>query len=156
MRIGLDVQSVEAVADSWRRFGTRYLERVFTAEEQQAAGVGRDDTHDVAARLTATFAAKEAVAKTLRPRVEEALAWPEIATGRAPDGSVTVTLLGGAAVLAERVGLSLFSVSTTRADAYAMATAIALSAAESEGGPLTRSSSRAPAAGRRAAADRRA
>ncbi len=58
-RTGCDLQRIDDVADAIRDFGERYLDRVYTAAEQEAGRVGG------AASLAARFAAKEAVLKLI-------------------------------------------------------------------------------------------
>ena len=64
LRVGADVVSVHQVEASVARFGSRYLERVYTQHELESS-VGRSPVR--AASLAARFAAKEATFKVLRP-----------------------------------------------------------------------------------------
>ena len=81
VRIGFDLAQISAIADSLRRFGRRFTDRLFTADEQAYALGG----HGLfAERLAARFAAKEAFQKV----------WPHphgwrdvwVERGRTPDG----------------------------------------------------------------------
>lgn len=72
LRVGVDVVSVADVAASVRRFGDRYVHRIFTPHEIAACRTacvpaGGDPTYS-AESLAARFAAKEAVVKVLRPQ----------------------------------------------------------------------------------------
>jgi phosphopantetheine--protein transferase-like protein len=64
IRVGTDVTAVHQVAESVRRFGVRYLERIYT-EHEISSCVGEPLVE--AASLAARFAAKEATIKVLRP-----------------------------------------------------------------------------------------
>lgn len=96
LRIGIDLVAVGEVAASLARFGLRYTNRVFTANqridcEEKVASDGFVNKDVEAARYAARFAAKEAVIKVLRPSG----AWPQwrsIAMMRAPYGGLTVAL----------------------------------------------------------------
>lgn len=118
-RVGVDVMSVEAVAGSWSRFGTAYLDRLFTEHEVDACGGAAPDP----ARLAARFAAKEAVVKVLRPG-DEPVNLREIEIRRAPEGWCDVVLHGGVARMAEREGLEQISVSMSHEGSTALAMAM--------------------------------
>jgi holo-[acyl-carrier protein] synthase len=123
-RTGCDLQSVGEVADAVRRFGVRYLERVYTpGERADCARRGPLSANPQAASLAARWAAKEAVIKLLGsgdgvdPRSIEI---------RNPDGPATVALTGRAAELAEEAGLGTIDVSLSHTGGLAMAVATAL------------------------------
>ena len=59
--VGLDATEIDRVADMIERYGDRFLQRVFTAEEIAYCRARRDFASSFAAR----FAAKEAVMKAL-------------------------------------------------------------------------------------------
>ncbi|WP_346773857.1 holo-ACP synthase [Rhodococcus sp. X156] len=111
--MGCDLQSVGEVADSVATFGRRYLDRVYTAGELAASGERPE-------RLAARFAAKEAVAKTLRT-ADAALPWPSIEIVSDPGGWCGVRLSGPAAALARAQGLGEFEVSLSHTSEHAMA-----------------------------------
>jgi holo-[acyl-carrier protein] synthase len=119
-RTGCDLQSVPDVADAVRRFGSRYLDRVYTTGEQA-------DCRDRADSLAARWAAKEAVIKLLGsgdgvdPRSIEV---------RTPAGRATVSLTGRAAELAEDARLGPIDVSLSHTRDLAMAVAVAIAPRE--------------------------
>lgn len=104
-RVGVDVLAVAEVAASVRRFGDRYLRRVFT--DHELACCGEDP-----ARLAARFCAKEAVVKVLEP-VSVRHEWRSIEIRRAPHGACQVHLSGLAARLAAAAGIGEVAVSLT-------------------------------------------
>ncbi len=122
LRVGTDVQSIEEVADSLNRFGSRYTSRLFTDRELRASGGIAAPT--AAASLAARFAAKEATIKVLRPEFD-APPWLSIEIRRKPGGWTELTLVGEAAELARKAGLGRFAVSLSHGAGVGVATVIA-------------------------------
>lgn len=122
LRVGLDLASVNAVAESIRTHGRRYLDRVYTTGELEEcdSSSGPD-----AERLAGRFAAKEATMKVLRPADETPLPWTAIEIRRAPGGSVEVELSGRAAELAATARLGSLSLSITHEPEFAAAVVVA-------------------------------
>jgi holo-[acyl-carrier protein] synthase len=116
-RVGIDLVSVEGVAESVRAHGDRYLERIYTEREL-------DDCQGDHERLAARFAAKEAAIKTLRPG-DEAVPWSEIEVVRDPSGWVELSLSGRAAALATEACVVGFAVSLSHEAGLASAVVIA-------------------------------
>ena len=131
IRVGIDLVSVEAVAESIREHGDRYLQRVYTEAElrdcQGAQGVAAE-------RLAARFAAKEAALKVLRPS-DEAIPWREIEVVRDPAGWVELELNGRALISARDQGLDDFAVSVSHEADYATAIVVARQTGASEPDP---------------------
>jgi holo-[acyl-carrier protein] synthase len=120
-RVGIDLVSVNAVRESIREHGDRYLKRFYTEGELRDCDTGQGI---VAERLAARFAAKEATLKVLRPG-DEAIPWRTIGVVRHGPGWVTVELSGRAAALAAEHGLTDFELSISHEDGYASAVVIA-------------------------------
>ena len=118
MRVGLDLVSVDAVAEAIALHGERYLTRTYTAEELRECG---GQPH----RLAARFAAKEATMKVL-DRGDEALPWTSIAVERQGTGRPRLTLTGAAAELAADRGIAHFEVSLTHDGGYSAAIVVGL------------------------------
>ena len=97
MRVGLDLVSVDEVAESVRHFGDRYLTRVYTPHEiascRRRSGATDDPGALAAESLAARFAAKEAVMKVLRP-VGVQLAWRSIELHQMTGGWCEIRLSG--------------------------------------------------------------
>jgi holo-[acyl-carrier protein] synthase len=123
LRVGIDLVSVDAVRDSIRAHGARYLERIYTEAELRDCE-GAEGTNPE--RLAARFAAKEATLKALRPS-DEAIPWRHIEVVRHPSGWVELELSGRAAASAAAQGLSGFAVSLTHEAGYASAVVVASS-----------------------------
>jgi holo-[acyl-carrier protein] synthase len=116
--VGIDLTSVEEVADSITRFGERFLERVFTEGElRECVAEPR--------RLACRLAAKEAVMKALGAGAQQALPWRSIGVFSSSRGGPSIRLTGRAQELARRRGISNLQVSMTRDGALAVAVAIA-------------------------------
>jgi holo-[acyl-carrier protein] synthase len=124
LRVGTDLVEIRSVRESVERFGTDYLERLFTPGELAdcTGEAGVDPT-----RLAARFAAKEATLKVLRPSPDEAVPWRSIEVVRPPGGWVELELHDAAATLAARAGLTELAVSLTHECDYASATVVAQS-----------------------------
>ena len=90
IRVGLDLVSVQTVADALSAHGDHYLGRVYTPAEVADCRTG--DTVDPQ-RLAARFAAKEAAFKVLRVG-DEAVAWTDVAVVRDLTGWVVLVAVG--------------------------------------------------------------
>jgi holo-[acyl-carrier protein] synthase len=125
VRVGIDLVEVAEVAESVRRFGDRYLNRIFTPHElascRGASGPGGAYS---AESLAARFAAKEAVLKVLRP-VGPRPEWRSIEVHRSDAGWCGIRLRGRAAGLAARAHLTDFTVSLTHESMMAVAIVMA-------------------------------
>jgi len=128
IRVGADVVAIHQVAESIDQFGTRYLERVYTAHELSSCG-GAPATRT--ASLAARFAAKEATIKVLRPRGHQP-DWRSLEVRRDPDGWCTMALTGHAAALADQAGIGELAVSLTHEGDVAAAVVVALCQSEDE------------------------
>lgn len=116
-RIGTDLVEVATVAESIERFGSRYLQRIYTPDELAYCDAGGAER---VLRLAARFAAKEACIKVLRP-ADGGIAWHWIEVVKMPGGWCELALHGGAARLAEASGIRHLSVSLSHERHYAVA-----------------------------------
>jgi holo-[acyl-carrier protein] synthase len=110
--IGNDIVDIDRIARTLERFGDRFINRVFT-EEEQARAEGKATRAAIYAKR---FAAKEAVWKALGEGTRFGVAWRELAVGNEPSGKPRMVLSGVAAErlawltpagMAPRVDLSL-------------------------------------------------
>lgn len=116
IRVGMDLVSIDEVVESVRRFGNRYLERIYTPHEidscrHDAVATGTSDRL-VAQSLAARFAAKEAVMKVLRP-VGVQLDWRSIEIHQMTGGWCEIRLSGRPAAMATESGIDELTVSLT-------------------------------------------
>jgi len=128
--IGTDRLLIARIEQALSRFGARFEQRVYTAEElRQASAKG-----NTARRLAMLFAAKEAVSKALGTGFHQGVAPIDIETVHQPSGKPEVFLHDGAARAAERLGVDRVHVSLTDDDGVVMAFAVA----ETTGGFISR------------------
>jgi holo-[acyl-carrier protein] synthase len=119
--VGIDLVAVAEIRDTVRKHGPAYLRRIYAPAELDDCCVGAKlDTR----RLAATFAAKEATIKALRPGRSEALPWFEITVVRERDSTPGVSLAGSAFQFAARAGIIVTSLSLSYDDRLAMAVVV--------------------------------
>jgi holo-[acyl-carrier protein] synthase len=113
---------IPRVENALKRYGARFIERVFTAREVAAS-------HGYPHELAARFAAKEAVAKALgvgmRVMSPLGVRWQEVETLRDRLGKPIVVLNGRAAERAQELGLVEWAVSLSHEREYAIAFVVA-------------------------------
>jgi holo-[acyl-carrier protein] synthase len=105
--IGVDICNVDRLAQLRLKYGRRFLERVFTAVEQERCGVGPACDERYAAR----FAAKEAFMKALGTGWGQGMTFMDIEVRTEDSGQPKVTVSGGAKRLAEERGVSHIHIS---------------------------------------------
>ncbi len=105
LTVGVDVVEISRIAMTIRRYGERFLARVYTADER-AYAAGR------ASALAVRFAAKEATAKALGTGIGP-VGWRNIEIRNDAAGKPTVILHGAAAMVARRAGFLEWQVSVT-------------------------------------------
>jgi holo-[acyl-carrier protein] synthase len=118
--LGSDLIEIARIGASIERFGDRFLERVFTAEEIAYCRTKKDATESFAAR----FAAKEAGAKALGTGISRGIAWVEIEVRRERSGRPTLHWSGRALELAVELGVRRTSLSLTHAREMALAVVV--------------------------------
>ncbi len=117
IRTGIDLIEIERVRDLLERYGRRFLERIFTAQEMAELG-------ENAASLAGRFAVKEAVAKALGTGIG-AVTWREIEVLRGPQREPVLHLHGAAARLAGELGLQEWAVSISHSQTDAVGMVVA-------------------------------
>jgi len=101
LRVGIDLVSISAIAESLSCFGERFLHRIFTEAEVTYA---MSAPMLAASRLAARFAAKEAVRKALRL---DGIGWRDIEVVRQDDGSCEIVVHGATRLTDDPVRLAL-------------------------------------------------
>ena len=91
--VGTDLIDIRRVERTLARFGTRFVERVFTPAERTRA----ERRSDRAAAYAKRYAAKEACAKALGTGFRQGVYWRDIAVANRPSGQPVLRLTGGAA-----------------------------------------------------------
>jgi holo-[acyl-carrier protein] synthase len=117
LRSGIDLVEIKRLAEINPAIRQRFLQRVFTPLELA-------DACDSNIHLAGRFAAKEAAAKALGTGIG-VIGWQDIEIQRGPNGEPVLHLYGSAAALAEKQGLTTWSVSISHTQTYAVAMAVA-------------------------------
>jgi len=116
---GVDVAEIPRITRAVERWGQRFLDRVYTPEEQRYCGLRME-------RLAGRFAAKEAISKVLGTGVRY-IRWREMEILPDERGKPTVTLYGRAKDVAAKLQLGPIGVSITHTSELAIAFAVAVS-----------------------------
>ena len=117
---GIDLVEIGRIQQSIDRYGSRFLDRVYTGEEQAYCQRKRSSAESFAAR----FAAKEAGAKALGTGISQGVSWLEIEVVREPGGRPTLRFRGRAAEIAARLGVKHAALSITHTASLAMASVV--------------------------------
>ena len=119
LECGIDLEDISRIESSVRRWGERFLRRVWT-ERELAYCRGRYP------ELAVRFAGKEAVSKALGTGIA-GLVWREIEFLPDERGKPVLYLHGEAKATAERLGLTRWAVSLTHSRTLACAMVVATS-----------------------------
>lgn len=115
---GIDLIEIERIDESIRRFGDRFLSKVFTSEEISYCSQKKKNA---AESFAARFAAKEAGAKALGTGISHGVSWLEIEVRREPGQRPTLAFHGRALEIATQLGVKRASLSITHTRKDAMA-----------------------------------
>ena len=116
-RVAIDLVSIRRIEESLERFGQRFLQRLFRADEIAYATEAPALT---AQRLAARFAAKEAALKALR-LATHGVGLRNIEVRRDYDSDCPIRLHGSAQKAALEAGMTVTSISLTHEGDYAAA-----------------------------------
>lgn len=97
---GVDITDVKRIQQALDRFGERFLARVYTPEEVRYCQARQN----VAERLAARFAAKEAGMKAIGTGWRGGITWQDFEVTRQPGGRPSLRLSGRAAEIAATLG----------------------------------------------------
>jgi holo-[acyl-carrier protein] synthase len=114
--IGLDATDLPRIAETLKRYGDRFLHRVFTDREIAYCTRRRDPVPHLAGR----FAAKEAAMKALGTGHSRGVLWKDIEVVRG-GGPPQLQLHGGAARRAESMQVRRSLVTITHSETLALA-----------------------------------
>jgi holo-[acyl-carrier protein] synthase len=117
---GIDMVEIGRIQHSVDRYGKRFLNRVYTSDEQAYCLRKRNYAESLAAR----FAAKEAGAKALGTGISYGVNWLEIEVVREPSGRPTLHFHGRAAEIARRLGGARAALSVTHTAELAVASVV--------------------------------
>jgi len=118
---GIDLVSLEKLAQLIENVETDFVERCFTDDERFEIQSGADSMH----RFAGVFAAKEAIAKALGTGFDGEISPHEIMIKHLPSGAPEVVLYGTAKQLAMKLGITEWMLSISHEDTMAVSSAIA-------------------------------
>ena len=111
--VGVDIIEIERIRQAHKRWGERFLARIFTAEERQI-------TRERPASLAKRFAGKEAVMKALGTGII-GIPWKDIEILREQSGKPLVRLTGNAERKAASMGIGSLVISLSDSRDFAVA-----------------------------------
>ena len=114
---GIDIAEVERIEQTIARFGGRFKERIFTADEIRYC----ESKANKAERYAARFAAKEAGMKAIGTGWSHGVRWQDIEVRRLPGGRPTVVFQGRAGEIFAKLGGVRAHLSITHTKESAMA-----------------------------------
>ena len=118
---GVDMVECKRLQETIDRHGKRFLDRVFTAVEQEyCLGKKREIEH-----LSGRFAAKEAVLKVLGTGWRDGINWTDIEVRNEPSGQPKIYLTGRCREVADELGFEKILISISHIETHAIASAIA-------------------------------
>lgn len=125
--IGTDICDIRRIEQSIEKFGERFLNKTFTADEQAYCDCKARPAMSYAKR----FAAKEAVAKALAGEDTGSLSWTSVEVLNDPSGRPTVKLMKDAKTRANQrcPDEHKFVIHVSLSDDYPYATAFAIAEA---------------------------
>ena len=126
--IGTDLCDVRRIERTLKRFGQRFVERLFDASEQAKA----NRRVNPAASYAQGFAAKEACAKALGTGFRQGVFWRDMVVANHPSGQPYMVLTGGAKARLDSLvpdGMTA-RVDISQSDEYPMAHAMVIISAE--------------------------
>ena len=128
--IGVDIVEIGRVRSLYERHRDRFVQRVYTDEEQRRLAVLRDP----APYLSGRWAVKEAVLKVLGTGLTGGISWRDISVIRLPSGAPSVTLDGKARERAQALGIERVLVSISHGRELCIAYAHGLGRGDVRGG----------------------
>jgi holo-[acyl-carrier protein] synthase len=118
LTVGVDLIEIARFKESVGKYGRRFLNRIYTEQEQHYCN-GRVD------RLAARFAAKEAVSKALGTGIGDTT-WRDIEIINEENGRPRLLLHGAAQELAQQQNLHTWSISISHTETHAISTVVAM------------------------------
>jgi holo-[acyl-carrier protein] synthase len=97
--LGSDLIDIRRIEKSIERFGSRFIDRIFTDIEKAKS----DKRAERAASYAKRFAAKEACAKALGTGLNRGVYWRDMGVVNLPGGKPTMKLTGGALARLEAI-----------------------------------------------------
>jgi holo-[acyl-carrier protein] synthase len=117
---GIDIAEVPRIAAAIKRYGQRFLNRVFTEGEMNYC----ESKANRIERYAARFAAKEAAMKALGTGWNHGVRWRDVEVCRPPGGPPTIVFHGEAAQVATRLKATHVALSLSHTTEQAIAQVI--------------------------------
>src|SRR5271169_5638291 len=117
---GIDIAEVPRIEASIKRFGDRFLRRIFTLAEIRYC----ESKANRIERYAARFAAKEAAMKAIGTGWNHGVTWRDVEVSRMPGGRPTITFHGKAAEFAAKLRAKHVALSLSHTKEYAIAQVI--------------------------------
>ncbi|MGI8989362.1 MAG: holo-[acyl-carrier-protein] synthase [Bryobacteraceae bacterium] len=114
---GVDLAEVDRIRAAIERYGSRFVERIYTPAEISYVEKKANRFERYAGR----FAAKEAGMKAIGTGWKRGVTWRDFEVANLPSGRPTLRLSGEAAKVAERLGVKSISLSITHTSRLGMA-----------------------------------
>jgi holo-[acyl-carrier protein] synthase len=119
--IGVDLVKIPRIAAALERFGDRFKNRIYTAQEISYCEARRQSVNNYALR----FAAKEAFSKALGVGLRRnGIRWREVEIVSAPSGRPELEVSGSAALLCEKHGIQGMFVSLSDEGEFGVAVVV--------------------------------
>ena len=101
--VGSDIANISRIEETIRKFGPRFLNKIFTKYELSEMSKRQDiSAKEYGSMATKRFAAKEACSKALGTGFREGVFWKNIEIRHLASGKPTLRLSGGALKHAEK------------------------------------------------------
>jgi holo-[acyl-carrier protein] synthase len=117
---GIDIAEVPRIRQSIERFGSRFLERIFTEAEMRYC----DSKANRVERYAARFASKEAAMKALGTGWNHGVRWRDCEVVRKPGARPTMQFYGKAGEFAAKLGVKNIALSISHTEEQAIAQVI--------------------------------
>ena len=117
---GIDIAEVDRIRQTVERFGRRFTERVFTADEIRYC----ESKANKIERYAARFAAKEAALKAIGTGWNRGVTWRDVEVRRSPGQRPTIVFHGRAGEFFAKLGAMRAHLSLTHTKEFAMALVI--------------------------------
>jgi holo-[acyl-carrier protein] synthase len=115
--IGVDIVHIKRIEETIRRWGDRFIQRVFTPNEEDTC---RRRAYPAAA-FALRFAAKEAFSKALGLGMKKGVRWKDIEVFHLPGGRPALRLHGRSRDICTGEGITGFHLSLSDEDKYGIA-----------------------------------
>jgi len=118
--VGIDMVFIPRIEQALKRWGSHFLDKIFTKTEQEECMKRADPAHCLAIR----FAAKEACSKARGTGMRKGISWCQMGIETEPTGRPVLHLSGAALLRAKKLGATSWMVSLSHERDYATAIVI--------------------------------